>query len=172
MEEGSQHLTAFITPSGLYEWVRIPFGLMNAPASFRRLMEHCLGDLRDKIVTRYLADVTDFSRTFNEHVDHLRTILRRLREHGIKLKSRKCNLFKREVCFLGCIVSKQGCPMDPKGVEAVKSLKYAKPNTIGEERHLLGLLGYYRRYISHFARTAKPLYDLLNATNGTRTANS
>ena len=143
---------------------------MNGPASFQRFMEHCLGD--DEIAILYLDDVIVFSRTFNEHVDHLRAVLRRLQEHGIKLKARKCNLFKREVCFLGCIVSKQGYTMDPKGVEAVKSLNYTKPDINGEVRHLVGLLGYYRHYIPNFARTAKLLYDLQNVTNGTRTANS
>ena len=172
MEEGSQHLTAFITPWGLYEWVRIPFGFMNAPASFQRFMEHCLGDLRDEIAIPYHDGVIVFSRTFNEHVDHLRTVLRRLREHGIKLNPRKCHLFKHEICLLGRIVSKQGYTMDPKGIDAVKSLNYSKTNTIGEVRHLVGLLSYYRGYIPNFARTAKPLYDLLNTTNGTRTANS
>ena len=89
---------------------------------------NCLGDLRDEIATLYLDDVIVFSRTFSEHVDHVRTVLRRLREHSI-------NLFKREVCFLGRIVSKQGYTIDAKGVEVVKLLKYTKPKTIGEVRH-------------------------------------
>ena len=135
-------------------------------------MEHCLGDLRDEIAMPYLDDVVVFNRTFNEHVDHLRRVLRHLKEHGVKLKPQKCNLFKREVCFLRHIVSKRGYTMDPKGVKAVESLKNTGPTTIGEVRHLVGLLSYYRRYIPNFSRTAKPLYDLLNATNGTKQTNS
>ena len=76
-------------------------------------------------------------------------------------------MFKREVCFLGRIVSEQGYTMDPKGIEAVESLKDTKPTTIEEVRHLIGLLGYYRRYIPNFSRIAKPLYDLLNTANST-----
>ncbi|CAB4023693.1 Hypothetical predicted protein [Paramuricea clavata] len=139
-------LTAFVTPWGLYEWVRIPFGLMNAPASFQRFMEQCLGELRDGIAVPYLDDVIVFSRTLDEHVEHLRTVLRCLREHGVKLKQRKCILFKREVTFLD---------------SAVASLKNNTLHTIGDLRKMLGLLSYYRRYVPNFARKAKPLYDLV-----------
>ena len=158
----SRPYTAFITPWGLYEWVRIPFGLTNAPANFQRYMEHCLGELRDEIAIPYLDDVIVFSKSFEEHVEHVRTVLRRLRQQGIKLKPRKCKLFRREVCFLGRIVSRDGYRVDPSGITAVTSLAEKKPSTVGEVRQLVGFLGYYRRYIPNFARLAKPLYELLN----------
>jgi hypothetical protein len=94
-----------------------------------------------------LDDVIVFSKTFNEHVEHLRTVMRRLRDHGVKLKPKKCNLFRREVHCLGRVVSAYGYKMDPTRVQAVLSLKNKQPKTVGEVRHLLGLLGYYRRYI-------------------------
>ena len=160
----SRAATAFITPWGLYEWVRIPFGLMNAPANFQRFMERCLGELRDKVAIPYLDDIIVFSRTFEEHIEHLRTVLRKLREHGVKLKPRKCSLFKRKVQFLGRVVSGDGYQMDPGCVKAIEKLKEAMPKTVGEVRQLAGILSYYRRYIKNFVKIAKPIYDLLSTT--------
>ena len=154
--------TAFITPWGLYEWARIPFGLTNAPANFQRYMEHCLGELRDEIVIPYLDDVMVFSKSFEEHLEHVRKVLRRLRQQGIKLKPHKCQLFQREVCFLGRIVSNDGYRVDTSGIAAAVSLAEKKTSTIGEVRQLVGFLGYYRRYIPNFAKIARPMYELLN----------
>ena len=165
IRQQSQPLTAFITPWGLYEWVRVPFGLMNAPANFQRFMENCLGELRDEICIPYLDDVIVFSQSFDEHIEHLRKVLRRLKNHGVKLKAKKCKLFKPEVSFLGRIISRDGYRMDPKATNAVTTLKGVKPKTVGEVRRIIGLLGVYRRHIPNFAQTAKPIYDLLTRSS-------
>ena len=127
MSEASQPLTAFITPWGLYEWIRIPFGLCNAPSGYQRFMGSCLGDLRDDICISCLDDVIVFSSSFEDHIEHLRKVSRRLREHGVKLKPRKCNLFKREVTFLGPIVSAEGYRLDPSTINPVLNLKKTTP---------------------------------------------
>ena len=125
-------------------------------------MEHCLGELRDETAIPYLDDIIVFSRSFEEHVEHVRTVLRRLRQQGIKLKPAKCKLFRKEVCFLGRIASKDGYRVDPSGITAVTSLAQEAPKTVGEVRQLMGFLGYYRPYIPNFAHIAKPIYELLN----------
>ena len=92
----------------------------------------------------YLDDIIVFSRSFKEHVEHLRTVLQRLRKHGVKLKPRKCSLFKREVQFLGRVVSGY--------VRVVEKLKEQIPKTVGEVRQLAGIISYYRRYIKNLLR--------------------
>ena len=168
MEPESRPLTAFVTPWGLYEWIRIPMGLKNAPAEFQRFMENILDDYRDKICAPYLDDVIVYSASFQDHVEHVRLILKRLKEHGIKLKAEKCHLFKREVKYLGRIVSEEGYRIDPENIEPILKLKDAMPRTVGEVRQLTGLLGYYRRYIENFSRIAKPIYDLLKNASDTK----
>ena len=96
----SRHKTAFVTPWGLYEWVRLPMGLKNAPGKFQRFTEYCLGGLWDDICIPYIDDIIVISKSFENHVDHLRQVLRRLRAHGVKLKPKKYRLFKREVKYL------------------------------------------------------------------------
>ncbi len=159
--EDSRHKTAFITPWGLYEWERIPFGLKNAPSAFQRFMEDCLAGLRDQICVPYLDDIIVFSKTFEEHVEHLRTVLTRLSSRGVKLKAPKCKFFRHEVCYLGHIISEDGHRPDLSNTKAITSLQKEPPKNIGELRKLLGLLNYYRRYIPNFARIAKPMTDLL-----------
>ena len=103
MYPDGRHLTAFVTPWGLYEWIRIQTGLKNAAGEFHfsRFMEDCLRDFRDDFCEPYIDDVIVYSKSFKEHVELVRQVLRRLRENGIKLRANTCNLFQKEVCYLG-----------------------------------------------------------------------
>uniref|UniRef100_A0A8C7Y3F7 Gypsy retrotransposon integrase-like protein 1 n=1 Tax=Oryzias sinensis TaxID=183150 RepID=A0A8C7Y3F7_9TELE len=159
--EGSRYMTAFTTPWGLYDWVRIPFGLSNAPAAFQRSMEEMLDTLRDECCIPYLDDVLCFAKSFEEHVQVLRKVLQALQRHGVKLNPENCELFRKEVRYVGRLVSAEGVRVDPKDIEAVQSLKHKRPQTVGDLRQLLGFLSYYRTYLQDFSRIAKPLYDLL-----------
>ena len=139
---------------------------MNAPAAFQRFMERCVKDYRDDFVVPYLDDLLVYSKSFDDHLTHLRLVLRRLRRHGVKIKASKCALFKKEVAYLGRIVSRDGYRLDPKNIEAVTQLKDNPPRTVGDVRRVLGLLGYFRRYISNFSKKAKPLNELLQHKEG------
>ena len=105
-------------------------------------------------------------RSFEEHVAGVRKVLRALQHHGVKLKPEKCELFRREVRYVGRLVSADGVRIDPKDLEAVVSLKTNTPQTVGDIRRILGFLSYYRSYIQDFSRIARPLYELLQVKPG------
>ena len=153
----SQPFTVLITPWRLYEWIRIPFRLSNAPAYFQRFVETCLGDLRDEICVPYLDDIIIFSASFNDHIEHLRLVLQRLKKHGVKLKPKKCTMFKKEVVFLGRVVSEEGYKLDPSTIAPILRQKETLPKTVNEVGKLMGFLNYYRRYVANFAGMAKPI---------------
>ena len=120
----------------------------------------------------YLDDVIVFSETFEQHIEHLRRVLQRLKSHGVKMKPRNCELFKREVTFLGRVISEDGYRMDPKATNAVTDLKNAKPKTVGEVRRVVGRLVVYCRHINSFVQIAKPIYDILNPGPPPKKSNS
>ena len=164
MAERCKQYTAFTVGNlGFFECERMPFGLCNAPATFQRLMQNCLGELNYTMCIIYLDDIVVFSRTEHEHVERLRRVFERLRAHGLKLKPSKCCFFMKEINYLGHRVSKQGVlPTDDK-LRAVAAT--GPPSTVTEVRQFLGLVGYYRRFIRDFAKIANPLNKLLEGKN-------
>ena len=137
---------------------------MNAPANFQRFMENCLEELRDEMCIPYLDDVIVFSETFSEHIENLRKVVCWLKSYGVKFKPRKCSLFKREVSFLGRVISQDGYQIDPKATNAVTAMKNLPPRTVGEVRRLKGLLGVYHRHIKNFAQIARPIMTFSTMT--------
>ena len=160
LEEEDKAKTAFQAgPLGFYECNRMPFGLCNAPATFQRLMERCMGDLNLRDCLIYLDDIVIFSKTFEEHMEKLKAVFQRLHEHGLKLKPSKCELFRSQVVYLGHVVSKEGIHTDPAKIEAVQN--WPVPQCTKDVRKFLGFTGYYRRFIKGYAAIARPLNDLL-----------
>jgi hypothetical protein len=113
------HKTAFQTPDGLMEWVAMPFGLCNAPATFQRMMNDILRDFLHKCMIVYLDDVCIYSRTLEEHLEHLRLVLHRFKEEGLKLRLKKCFFGLQEMEYLGYTVSAGKLSVSTKKVEAV-----------------------------------------------------
>ena len=115
--------TAFSTPWALYEWLRVPFGLKNAPAAFQKYINKALTGLLDKVCLAYLDDILIYGRTFKEHTDNLRLVLRRLKTKGVKLRVDKCEFVKPEVRYLGRLVSVEGYRTDPNDVKALNKFR-------------------------------------------------
>ena len=142
---------------------------MNGPAAFQSYMKSCLGELRDKIAIPYIDDIIVYSKTFSDHIDHIRHVLCCLRKHGIKLKAKKCKLFHCQVTYLGHTVSSSGYSPDVSNIAAVTELANETPTTVGHVRKLLGLFGQYRKFIQDFFKIASPLFDLLKSDATTPT---
>lgn len=159
VEPSDRHKTAFTTPFGLYEQVRMPFGLANAPASFQRLMTKIFRDDVMKTLLVYLDDLVIYSESFEQHIKDLDAVFTKLHEHGLKLKAEKCALFRKEVKYLGHILSADGVRTDPDKVVAVKD--WQRPCSLQELRRFLGFCSYYRRFVPSFAKVAAPLHALV-----------
>ncbi|WVZ58161.1 LOW QUALITY PROTEIN: hypothetical protein U9M48_008462, partial [Paspalum notatum var. saurae] len=150
--------TAFSTRYGLYEYLVMSFGLTNAPAFFMYMMNSVFMNELDKFVVVFIDDILIYSKNEEEHREHLRIVLTRLREHKLYAKFSKCAFWLKEVSFLGHILSEKGVAVDPGKVESV--LNWKQPESVSEIRSFLGLAGYYRRFIKDFSKTAKPMTSL------------
>ena len=150
--------TAFCTRTGLYEWNVLPFGLCNAVASFQRLMESILADMRFTSCLVYIDDLFVYGPTFDATLTHLTELCKRLRKANLKLKPKKCDFFQKSVIFLGHKISELGIETDPAKTAAVADWDPPKDKTA--IKSFLGTVGYYRRFIPSYSTVAKPLTSL------------
>ena len=158
LDEDARKKSAFTTYRGLFEFIRMPFGLCNAPATFQRLMQTVLSGLEYKSCFIYVDDVLVASKTFEDHLIHLREVFSRLRSSNLRLKPKKCELIRDKVPYLGHVVSAQGIEPDQAKTERIKN--YPTPTDVTEVRRFLGLASYYRRFVPKFASIASLMHAL------------
>jgi len=158
MQEGDEWKTAFKTKFGLYEWLVMPFGLTNAPSTFMRLMNHVLRPFISKFVVVYFDDILIYSRSLDEHVVHLSSVLTALRSHHLFAKLAKCTFCVDEVVFLGFVVGREGVKVDQEKVRAIQ--EWPTPTSASEVRSFHGLASFYRRFVRDFSTIAAPLNAL------------
>ena len=135
------------------------FHLTNAPAYFMNMMNKVFMEFLDKFLVVFIDDILVYSKNEEEHKEHLRLVLGKLREHQLYAKFSKCEFWLKEVGFLGHVISGEGIAIDPTKVITVTN--WEAPTSVGEIRSFLGLAGYYRRFIENFSKIAKPMTELL-----------
>ena len=164
MDKESKQYTAFILGSmGLYKCESMPFGLCNAPPTFQRLMQNCLGELNLTYCLIYLDDVIVFSKMPEEHLRRMCVVFDRLCEHGLKLKPSKCDVFKSEINYVAHHVSRKGVLPLKKNLESIAQCP--PRDTYTKVKSFVGLVGHYRCFIKGFAKIAAPLYNLTSGDN-------
>ena len=136
-----------------YKYIKVPFGLAQAPAYFQELMTGILKDFTFAIA--YLDDIIIFSRTVEEHLNHIKWVFKKLRNAHLSMKLSKCHFFPMEIQYLGHILSTKGIKPLPSKTQAINNMH--PPKTPKQVCAFLGLVGYYRKFIRNFAKMAKPL---------------
>jgi predicted aspartyl protease len=158
IHEEDRDKTAFVTRSGQYRFTVLSMGLVNAPSQFQRLMDMVMAGLLWQACLVYLDDVIVFAPSFDLHLERLATVFDRLLQANLKVKASKCELFRRQVRFLGHVISSNGIEVDPEKVRVVAN--WPRPRNLTELRSYIGLCSYYRRFIKSFADIARPLHQL------------
>ena len=162
MDSDSIDRTIFVTPTGSYEWLVMPMGLSNAPATFQRLMQRTLGHLN--FVGIYLDDIIIFSNSLEEHKQHVEAVLKILKKDGLIANEKKCTFGVSEITFCGFVISNGTVKMESSKVEAVRS--WLPPSSISELRGFLGFINFYRKFLRRIGGIAAPLTALLGQRRG------
>jgi hypothetical protein len=137
----------------------ISFGLTNASSYFMYLMNKVFMEYLDKFVMVFIGDILVYSRSEEEHEEHLRLALQKLQEHRLYAKLSKCEFWMKQVAILGHVISKGSISVDPSKVQDV--LSWNVPTSVGDIQSFLGLVGYYRSFIEGFSKISKPMIELL-----------
>ena len=156
--EADVEKTAFRTRYGSFEYLVLPMGLCNAPGTFMQLMNDTFRDMLDKSVLVFLDDILVFSRSKEEHIQHVREVLTRLRSQKLYAKRSKCEFFRKEVEFLGHRLGSTGLSVSQDKISAVRD--WPMPRSVQEVRSFLGLAGFYRRFVQDFSKIAHPITEL------------
>lgn len=159
LDPKTRHKAAFVVPSGIYEFNRMPFGLKNAPMSFQMLMTKVLGSMNWKQALCFIDDILVFSQTFEQHLAHLDLLFQKLRDANLTLKPEKCHFALEKVKYLGHILSKNGIQVDKEKTKAVD--EFPVPTNQRSLRSFLGLCNYYRKFVFKYSQIAAPLNELL-----------
>ncbi|MBW0559962.1 hypothetical protein O181_099677 [Austropuccinia psidii MF-1] len=159
IKEGDEHLTCFRTKYGSYEYLVMPFGLTNAPASFQNLVNDIFQDLLNVYVVVYLDDIMVFSKSEEEHVTHVSTVLSRLRANNPFAKASKCLFHVSSVEYLGYVVSSEGLKMDQAKVQQI--LNWPPPRNLKALQSFLGFANFYRRFIKNYSKKISSLTSFL-----------
>ena len=147
--------TAFCTRKALYHFNVLPFGLCNSPAIFSRMISKVLHGIEGKFAMAYLDDILVFSRTFDEHIEHLKDVFTRLKKANLCLNRKKCHFVKKEVEYLGHLIGPNGIKPNPEKVRVIQTLE--PPINVRGVRSFIGMVSYYRKYIPQFSEIARPL---------------
>lgn len=158
--------TAFNTKYGQFEYLVMPMGACNSPATFQTLMNQIFHDCIDDFMVVYIDDLLIFSKDRESHYAHLEKVLSRLRDHELYVSPKKCEFMKTEIDFLGLVIGRNGIRVDDRKVEILRT--WPRPNSLTDLRSFLGLLQFFRRFIPDFAKVASPLTNLLKKDKGLR----
>ncbi|MBW0516065.1 hypothetical protein O181_055780 [Austropuccinia psidii MF-1] len=159
IKEGDEHLTAFRTKYGSYEYLVMPFCLTNAAASFQNLVNDIFADYLDIFAVVYLDDIMVFSSSLDEHVKHVASVLQRLRDNNLFSKASKCVFHASSVEYLGYVVSSDGLKMDSSKVQQI--LNWPQPKNIKALQSFLGFANFHRRFIKNYSKKISALTSLL-----------